>query len=204
MNHPIKIFDEYAESYASKYMDLVEQETAMEFLAEHIPCSQCEILDVGCGPGNLSMLLLRYRPQARISGIDGSPNMINLAQKNIPHGDFTISDINEISHLDQCFDCILCGFLIPYLNFECTENLIRKLSNALKSGGLFYLVFMDSAIDLSKEVRSSDGTQSLTTHFYTKNTLTKLLHDYHLTVIYEETLTEKEENDVILISRKST
>jgi trans-aconitate 2-methyltransferase len=42
------------------------------------------ILDVGCGPGNSSQALLQRWPNAMLTGVDNSVNMIEKAQTSHP------------------------------------------------------------------------------------------------------------------------
>jgi SAM-dependent methyltransferase len=39
------------------------------------------IVDLGCGPGNISFRLARALPQARVLGLDGAATMVSLAQE---------------------------------------------------------------------------------------------------------------------------
>lgn len=43
-----------------------------------------EVLDVGCGAGELSFAMARQRPQARITGIDVSSDLISAAEQRVP------------------------------------------------------------------------------------------------------------------------
>jgi len=44
------------------------------------------VVDMGCGPGNLTALLTERWPSAAVCGVDSSPPMIEAAQKLIPAG----------------------------------------------------------------------------------------------------------------------
>ena len=43
------------------------------------------ILDIGCGPGNSSQVLLSRWPHAKLHGLDSSPSMIEKAKNDYPH-----------------------------------------------------------------------------------------------------------------------
>ena len=52
-------------------------------------------LDVGCGAGELSLALARGRPQARVVGVDISPQLVATAQErgaNLPNVAFVVAD----------------------------------------------------------------------------------------------------------------
>jgi trans-aconitate 2-methyltransferase len=44
------------------------------------------VVDMGCGPGNLTVLLAERWPSAAVCGIDSSPQMIEAARKLVPAG----------------------------------------------------------------------------------------------------------------------
>ena len=46
----------------------------------------CCVVDMGCGPGNLTVLLAERWPSAAVCGVDSSPQMIEAARKLVPAG----------------------------------------------------------------------------------------------------------------------
>lgn len=54
-----------------------------------------KIVDVGCGPGNSTELLVQHYPNASITGIDNSPGMLKEAKKRLPNIEFLIADANK-------------------------------------------------------------------------------------------------------------
>ena len=55
------------------------------------------IVDLGCGPGNLTALLSRRWPEATVTGIDSSPEMIEAARAAAEPGrlDFQVADLRS-------------------------------------------------------------------------------------------------------------
>jgi len=49
-------------------------------------------MDVGCGPGNSTELLMRRWPQAEVRGMDNSPEMIAAARERLPGVRFELAD----------------------------------------------------------------------------------------------------------------
>lgn len=43
--------------------------------------SPAHLLEIGCGPGNITKYLLNKRPYLTVFGIDVAPNMVDLARK---------------------------------------------------------------------------------------------------------------------------
>jgi ubiquinone/menaquinone biosynthesis C-methylase UbiE len=75
------------------------------------------VLDVGTGPGRLVMQIARRRPDLTVSGVDLSPDMIDLAQRHAQRSGLAerialrAGDVAALPYPDRSFDLIvwLCG-----------------------------------------------------------------------------------------------
>lgn len=66
---------------------------ALDLLA-HIPLeAPAEVVDLGCGAGNLAPLLLGRWPRAALTGVDSSPEMLARARREFPQAQFIQADI---------------------------------------------------------------------------------------------------------------
>ena len=63
-------------------MDLDLYDDTYDTFCEEVNIENATILEIGCGPGNITKYLLNKRPDFRIEGVDVSPNMILLAVAN--------------------------------------------------------------------------------------------------------------------------
>src|SRR5690349_10285073 len=79
---------------ASQYLLYADQRTrpSRDLLAR-VPVDDAKlVVDIGCGPGNSTELLVERWPQARVQGFDTSPAMLEDARKRLPQVDFFQAD----------------------------------------------------------------------------------------------------------------
>jgi trans-aconitate 2-methyltransferase len=76
------------------YLQFNDERTraARDLLAQVPLGSARKVVDVGCGPGNSTALLLARFPDAEILGIDSSPAMIAEARRSVPNARFLEAD----------------------------------------------------------------------------------------------------------------
>lgn len=93
------------------------------------------IIDIGCGPGN-STILLKYRwPDADITGIDLSQAMIEQAKKDYPDIRFITGDAGgDLSHLGW-FDVLFANASLQWIPDH--PHLIPRLFGMVNPGGVF-------------------------------------------------------------------
>ncbi len=129
--------------YEEKFMDLDLYDETYEFVCNNIPVENAKLLEIGCGPGNITRYLLSKRPDFDILGIDIAPNMIAAAQKNNPGARFAIMDSRDISKLNEKYDGMIVGFCLPFLTPEESVKLIADAHALLYSNSLIYISFME-------------------------------------------------------------
>lgn len=178
----INVFDTYAQEYQNKFMDMDLYNDSLDLFCQSILTPHAEILDIACGPGNITRYLLKKRPDFNILGIDLSLNMLKLAKINNPSAEFQLLDCRDIGQLTQQFEAIICGFGLPYLSNEETEKLIRDASALLKSKGVIYISTMEDDYYKSGIKTSSSGSQ-LFMYYHEAETLTRILKKHGFKII---------------------
>jgi trans-aconitate 2-methyltransferase len=66
---------------------------AVDLLARIESAAPATVIDLGCGAGNLAALLQARWPAARLTGVDGSPEMLAQARRDHPGARFEQADI---------------------------------------------------------------------------------------------------------------
>ena len=67
----------------------------VELLARVDAADPATVVDLGCGPGNLTALLVERWPGARVVGLDSSAEMIEKARATTPAVDFRVADLRD-------------------------------------------------------------------------------------------------------------
>ncbi len=97
-----------------------------------VPGRAAAAVDLGCGPGNSTELLLQRFPDAEVTGFDSSPDMIAAAQARLPQLRFRVADIATWDAAGP-FDAILANAVLQWLPDH--AGLLPRLAAKLAPGG---------------------------------------------------------------------
>lgn len=161
----IAVFDKNALLYQQKYMDQSRYANGLDLCIRLVP-QQGSLLDLGCGPGNVSLYLSEKLPDWTFSAVDLSPAMIELAKCNLPMADCRVDDVRNLRHFAGPYQLIVVGFCIPYLCREEVDALIKSAYDQLTEGGILYLSFMEGEYHRSGYQVSSNGEDKAMTYYY--------------------------------------
>ncbi|MFL5906772.1 MAG: class I SAM-dependent methyltransferase, partial [Solirubrobacterales bacterium] len=90
------------------------------------------LLDLGCGTGH-QMAELRGRG-FEVTGVDGSPEMLEHARANNPDAELHGADVEDLPLEDRSFDYILCIEVLRYLRNP--ERCVAEMARVLRPGGV--------------------------------------------------------------------
>lgn len=197
-----------ADVYQDKFMDLDLYDDTYDQFCDLVKPQGASVLEIGCGPGNITRYMISKRPDFNILATDVAPNMIALAQDNNPSVRVALIDCREIDQLTETFDGIVCGFCMPYLSKEDCHKLIRDCSALLEPGGIFYCSAIEDDYNKSAPETSSDGRHQMFVYCHEAGYLTAFLKENGFEVVaverkkYTKSSDGSESTHLILISRK--
>ena len=203
------VFNRCAEDYVHQFMDVGLYHASFDKFCEEMPNESASVLEIGCGPGNITQYLLEKHSDFRILGIDLSENMVAFAQKNNPQATFLVMDCRHLGEMTQKYDGILCGFCLPYLSRAEAAQLIKDCSELLNENGILYLSTMEDDYEKSGLKTSSSGEYSLYMYYHEAAYLTELLEANRFSIILSihqdyPTKDGTKTTDLILIGKKET
>lgn len=98
--------------------------------------SGAEYLDAGCGAGMASQIAAERG--AQVYGLDAAANMLEIARRRVPSGDFRVGDLEDLPYTDGKFD-LVTGFNA----FQFAGNpgtALREAKRVAKSGAYVVIV----------------------------------------------------------------
>ncbi len=91
------------------------------------------VLDVGCGAGvPIARSLVKRQ---RVTGVDVSPEMVRLARRHVPSGDFRCADVMSTTFEPSSFDAVVALYSIFHIPRETQPALIQRFHRWLRPGG---------------------------------------------------------------------
>jgi len=103
------------------------------------------ILDIGCGAGVKS----RYLSDKgfKVTGMDFSEKMIEIAKREVPNVDFVVGDIYELDSYQNKFDAVFAQAVLLHIPKERVVEVLEKFKNKLKPNGVLYLAVKEVKVD---------------------------------------------------------
>lgn len=178
----VEIFNKCANQYQHKFMNVDLYSDTLDLFSKNIINENADILELACGPGNLTKYLLNKRLDFKILGIDMAPNMLELAKINNPIAEFQLMDCRDIGKLNKVFDGIIGGFCLPYLSKDESVLLIHNASRLLKTNGILYLSTMEDDYRKSGFQKGSTGDE-IYIHYHQADYLIQALEESDFKII---------------------
>jgi len=115
------------------------------------------VLDIGCGTGNLTLLVKRFHPRAEVVGLDPDPKALARARRKAEERGVAVrfdrGFSDELPYAEASFDRMFSAFMLHHLPLDVKEKTLREARRVLRSSGVFY------ALDF-------DGTKGIIAHLF--------------------------------------
>lgn len=142
----------YFEDVADDYTAKVSPYRYSQFLAllHELRFSGNEtVLDIGCGPGPLSMEAASRLPGGNLLGIDLSESMIDLAKnlartKKVKNVSFQYGDALSLDLNENYFDVVFSSNAFPWVSDQ--KQFLNEILRVLKPGGRLGLVTLSTSV----------------------------------------------------------
>ncbi|WP_027016623.1 trans-aconitate 2-methyltransferase [Comamonas composti] len=119
---------------------------AAELLARVPQLEARHVVDLGCGPGNSTELLVQRFAAARVTGLDNSPSMLEQARQQLPTASFALADIvswaSDLQTAGPAPDLIYANASLQWVGGH--EALIPRLFARLAAGGVLAIQMPDN------------------------------------------------------------
>lgn len=138
--------DEYEEITYKKWKYTIP-ELVLELLPQYISVDDRNVLDAGCGTGGMGSLLREKYSKVKLTGIDVSNKMLELAKQKGCYQDLYRVDFEHAFPVidSNGLDLVLClgvtSYLTPSMPF------LSEFGRVLKSGGILVITFRDDLYD---------------------------------------------------------
>lgn len=99
------------------------------------------ILDIGCGTGELVIEIKKLYPKSKVIGVDIAKGMIEKAQekaKKIDCIDFLIGDVHKLDFEKNMFDFVFNT--ISFHHYQEPAKALNEMKRVLKPGGKLYIL----------------------------------------------------------------
>jgi trans-aconitate 2-methyltransferase len=142
---------------ARQYLKFEDERTRppRDLLAQVPLASPRRVIDLGCGPGNSTELLIARYPQAEVIGLDSSPDMLRQARERLPKWTFVEADLATWGP-QQPTDLLFANAVFQWVPDH--PAVLRRLLQALPESGVLAVQMPDNtdepALALMREVAS--------------------------------------------------
>ena len=109
----------------------------LEQFSELLPSSG-QVLDAGCGVGRPTSEYL-VKKGFKVTGVDISKKMVELAKENIPEARFLQKNILALDFANDSFDGIICVYTLWHIPRISHPSIIQNFHRMLKNDGILVL-----------------------------------------------------------------
>lgn len=114
------------------------------------------MLELGIGTGETARRVRAVHPDARLTAIDSSPEMLERARAEFPDADLRVARLEDALP-EGPFDLVYSALAVHHLDGAGKRDLFRRVAAALGSGGVFVLADVVVPDDPADQQTPIDG-----------------------------------------------
>ena len=107
------------------------------------------VLDVGCGSGVKSKYFIDHG--FKVTGIDISDKLLEIARREAPEGEFKVLSMTELDSMPETFDGVFAQASLLHIPKKDSGEMVKKMARRLVSGGLLYIAVKEAFGGTSEE-----------------------------------------------------
>src|SRR5690242_7443546 len=101
-----------------------------------------QVLEIGCGTGNLTLLIKSVQPRADVVGIDPDPKALGRAERKAEARGLAVrldrGFAGELPYADASFDRVLSALMLHHLPPDEKKRTLGEVRRVLRGGGSFH------------------------------------------------------------------
>lgn len=200
MNRISKLVEQGYNTIADDYYNhrnLSKFDSELEEFASLL-AQNAHILDVGCGAGIPTAEFL-IRRGIKVTGIDLSDKMLELARSNVSRAKFVKMDMNDLKFNENTFDGIVSVYALFHVPRENHFDIFKQFYKILKPSGI---LMINTGVSESEGTSRFFGVPMFWSNFSPKITLT-LVKKAGFSIISEAVLERGGEHQYWIFGKKS-
>lgn len=162
------------------------------------------ILDIGCGAGVKSKYL--SNKGFKVTGMDFSEKMIEIAKREVPNVDFVVGDIYDLDEYKNKFDAVFAQAVLLHIPKEKVMGVLEKFKHKLNPNGVLYLAVKEIKSDgLEEKILKENDYGYEYERFFSYFTLPKIreyINKLGLKLVWDNVATSGRTNWVQVIARE--
>ncbi len=101
-----------------------------------------KVLDLGCGTGTLTLMLKRAHPTAEVTGMDGDPQVLDIAREKSGNTNIQWDEglASSLPYPDSVFDRVVTSLVIHHLVTEDKRRAFKETYRVLKPLGELHVL----------------------------------------------------------------
>ena len=135
-------FDVTADAYG-KFMGRYSEPLAVLFADWTGVARGLRVLDVGCGPGALTAVLVDRLGPASVAAVDPSPSFVSAARSRLPEVDVREGTAERLPYAAEAFDLALAQLVVHFMRDPVSG--LREMARVTRPGGLVAASVWDHA-----------------------------------------------------------